>query len=246
MVEKFYSDEELVAYLDGEAEFVSIQEIDLALKQDAALAKRLEQLTIDRKKLNAAFVAIPSPSFELPETGIASQKQKKPGLMTAAALAASLVVGLALGSIASFDNTPRWVSYVAAYQALYTTGTLSSVKLDVSAQEMELARVSASIGKSIKLDQLNVSPEIEYKRGQLLGFEGAALVQLAFLTKTGDPLALCIIRNGSDNSENVDLAVLEGMSSAYWRKDGYSYLLIGGKNSELVSRIAEKFISNEI
>ena len=108
-------------------------------------------------------------------------------------------------------------------------------------QQDELNRVSAAIGKTIDVSALNVSPELDYKRAQILGFKGQALVQLAFLTSTGHPVALCIIRSDREAPGKIVSETMEGMSSAYWSQGGYEYLLIGGKDQSMVSRLAEKF-----
>ena len=48
-VDKF-SDEELVAYLDGEAEFAPVDAIKAALLTDESLANRLNKLKFDKEK----------------------------------------------------------------------------------------------------------------------------------------------------------------------------------------------------
>ncbi|MDJ0614559.1 MAG: hypothetical protein QNJ29_12890 [Rhizobiaceae bacterium] len=245
MVEKFFTDEELVAYLDGESDFAPVEEIEAALKTDRALIKRVGQLEIDRESIVQGFNHIKpakpiNPAIlEAP----ANQNSASSWRLAASVAVVCLAIGFGSSTLLTKSDEPGWIEYVAAYQALYTNSTLSSVNQSEEALVTELQRVSSAIGKDIKLEQLNVTEEVEYKRGQVLGFRGKALIQLAFLTSMGEPMALCILRTGKADSESVSVATLEGMSSAQWTENGYSFLLIGGKDEALVSRLAEKYLT---
>jgi len=151
-----------------------------------------------------------------------------------------------------FSTIPKasgWKDYVAAYQALYTNATLAKVEQSDIAKQQELTRVGAAIGKDMMISQLQVAAEIDYKRAQVLGFEGRALVQLAFLSSTGEPLALCIIRSDEARESTkagsslaaVQQMEMEGMSSAAWSGGGYEFLLIGGKDAMLMEKLAQRF-----
>lgn len=246
MVEKFFTDEELVAYLDGEVDFAPVNEIKAALKTDQGLAKRLSQLQVNKEALVDGFASIaPSSEFNPGIEHILAANNSGASWRQMAA-AAVLCLGLGFGASSVAQNVfqqPTWKEYVAAYQALYTSSTLSSVNQSEQALTSQLARVSAAIGKNLSPDQLRVSDEIEYKRGQILGFEGAALIQLAFLTSMGEPMALCILRTGASDTEYAEIGTMEGMSSANWNRDGYSYLLIGGQDHKLIERLADKYIA---
>lgn len=264
MTNRNFSDEELVAYLDGETEFAPVEEIERIALHDEALQLRLEALRIDRESIKSAFGHVRPLSVELPahvtvpanvpaparapapaHAPVPANDNRRGWAMSSAA-AIALVIGLGIGAVLDFGKKPDWIEYVAAYQALYTTQTLSSVDVIESELVAELERVSASIERTITLEQLRVSATVEYKRGQLLGFNGKPLAQLAFLAENGDPLALCIIKNDGSNSATMHLAKLEGMSSASWDRDGYSYLLIGGQDQQFVTGLAEKFQANGV
>ena len=186
-----------------------------------------------------------------------------------APMAASVVlaVGLALGlgALLARDGAPDadggslmageagWREYVAAYQALYTNATLASVEEDEAARRSELARVGAAIGLDLPLEALDASPAVTFKRAQLLGFEGRPLAQLAFLGGTGDPIALCIIRSGGNGAGEaggaaspVEVATMEGLSTASWSRGGFEYLLIGGTDEALIAGLAEGFASGTL
>ncbi len=242
MQSRYFSDEELVAYLDGENDFAPVVEIAAALKTDVALAKRLAALRVDTDEIAKSFGGLLNAERRFPELPPVPQARIRYRAMFAAAVFA-LVLGFGAGWSTSGLHKLDWRDYVAAYQALYINGTLAHVDQTDAAKQSELSRVSAAIGKSIELATLNVSPELEYKRSQILGFKGKALVQLAFLTSTGQPLALCIIRSEGQASQRAISADMEGMSSTSWSQGNYEYLLIGGTDQSMVSRLAETFIS---
>lgn len=241
MEQRYFSDEELVAFLDGEDEFAPVEEITKALETDAELAKRLEALRIDTDKIAKSFGALKIGKMpELPPAPVANDNQGFGKMIAASVLA--LAIGFGAG-ISTSQSEPDWRDYVAAYQALYTNTTLKDVASSQQEQQQELTQVASAIGKNITLDKLNISPQLEYKRSQVLGYNGKPLVQIAFLDSMGQPIALCIIR--SDEGKKLDLQMnsMEGMSTAAWSKDGYEYILIGGQNDALISRMASEFSS---
>ncbi|WP_319544575.1 hypothetical protein [Ruegeria conchae] len=72
-------------------------------------------------------------------------------------------------------------------------------------------------------------PGLDLKRTQVLSFKGKPLVQVVFADAQGNPFAFCVIRQGPNApSKAVNLAVLSGLSTATWAKDGYGYMLLGG------------------
>ena len=245
MTNTYFSDEELVAYLDGEAEFAPIDEIERALKTDVALAKRLDNLRIDTREVAESFQGLIDSAKKPPEMP-AQQSRGMPYGQIAAAAVIALVIGFSVGNLVGRDNPENWMDYVAAYQALYTNSTLNHVDATAEFQQTELDRVASAIGKTIQVSSLTGISEIEYKRAQVLGFEGKALIQLAFLSSVGEPLALCILRTSSSGSSEPEIVELEGMSAAAWSGDGYEYLLIGGSDPSQISRLSTEFTERQI
>ena len=241
MQDRYFSDEELVAYLDGEQDFAPADAIDRALPGDAALRARLDALTLDRTALQEAFADVAPDQVMVP---LAQDRRPHGGVyagLCAAAVVAALAVGFVIGSA---RNAPLngWADYVAAYQALYSNSTLSHIQAAPAEQQAELDRVAASIGKTMSVDELSMFPGVQYTRSQILSFEGRALIQLAFLTSTGEPLALCIIRSDAAGSSTAaEIGTMEGLSTALWSQDGYDYLLIGGQDEALISRMSSTF-----
>lgn len=241
MQNRYFSDEELVAFLDGEDDYANVAEITSALKTDANLANRIDELRLDTKQVAKSFEALKIGKMpELPSAPVTSANDNTGFRNAIAASILALVIGYGAG-ISTSNSQPDWRDYVASYQALYTNSTLKNVALSDATKQEELNRVAAAIGKTIPIEKLNISTQLEYKRSQVLGYKGKPLIQIAFLDSMGQPIALCIIR--SDENEKLDLAMdsMEGMSSAKWSKEGYEYILIGGKDDALISRMASKF-----
>ncbi len=244
MYDRHFSDEELVAYLDGEADFAPMDDIRRALETDTALQKRLAALDINTAALADAFGGLEPGHVAIP----VAPAPRRRGLVASLA-AGALAAGLAIGYVAgSWNTTPDrgWVDYVAAYQALYSHSTLAHVDTTPVAQQAELDRVGAAIGKSIPVGKLTVFPDAEYARAQILSFRGKALIQLAFLTSTGDPLALCIIRTDPEKMTDPEFKELEGLSAASWARSGYAYLLIGGNDAAMIERMSQSFIGMDV
>ena len=238
-----FTDEQLVAYLDGEVEFTPADEITAALAVDPELANRLAALDFNKDALQSGFSALLED--QKPPVLPAHPKAANNNWVMAGSMAASILVALFVGyGAGNFLNQPAapgWKAYVASYQSLYSADTLRHVNTSVEAQTAELERVGAAIGKSFELAALQQNPDLTYKRAQVLTFKGKPLVQLAFLTKSGEPVALCILRSSKPDSAGMSQANLEGMSSASWNKDGYAYLLIGGDDPSLISNLADNY-----
>lgn len=245
MSDIYFSDEELVAYLDGETEHAPAQKIASALKTDPVLAKRLEALRLDTNQIAQCFETSLDHNKMAPFVYQAPARARLSRLTIAASLLA-LAIGFGVGQQVFPKDERDWQDYVAAYHFLYTTKTLSSVSKSETLQQQELDQVSAAISKKIALTTLKEFPEVEYKRAQVLGYKGQALVQFTFLSSTGEPIALCILRTGDRSEQELELSEMESMSAAKWNADGYEYLLIGGQDSLLIERMAANFIFRNV
>lgn len=261
--ETFYTDEELVAFLDGETEFAPVDDIAAALKADPVLARRVEALRMDTGVVKQSFASLSVPdrsmsklnaALSAPVAANSNAPTDRPaqswGSIAAAAVLA-LAVGFGAGRFfpeqsipanTQVAKAPGWKAYVASYQSLYASETLASVDLTENEKAAELTRVAAAIGKSLSTDDLTTVDGVDYKRAQILNFKGKPLIQLAFLSRDGAPLALCIVKTDKGDTPTATAATLEGMSAASWSRGGYDYLLIGGNDQSLISDMAAQYI----
>lgn len=238
MTRKEFSDDELTAYLDGEAgEALSAQIAD-AVKHDALLEGRIKALEMPLEAVKGSFDALlrAAPTMEpLPsetQTGVSFVK-------LGAAMAASLVIG-ALASFWALSGQKQadWRDYAAAYHALYVNGTLAGVANSPAETEAALAHLGTVLAHD--LSAALSDDVLEYKRGQVLGFQGQPMIQLAYLSPLGDPVALCLIRSEGTDA-GIEMKELEGLAAAQWQRDGVAYLLIGGTDAGLIEDAAARF-----
>lgn len=231
-----FTDEELTAFLDGEASAESAAQISAALENDVELQGRLASLDVLLPPMKDAFgrVLDAAPDMEpLPtrrhEGGVSKTKML-------AAMAASLVIG----ALISFwvDHKRDWRDYAAAYHVLYVNGTLADVNPTPTEAKATLERLGAVVGHDLAAAPLDTV--LEYKRGQVLGYQGQPLIQLAYLSPLGDPVALCLIRAEGANRA-IYVAELEGLAAAQWQRDGIAYLLIGGTDESMIQEAAVRF-----
>ncbi len=233
-----FSDEDLTAYLDGEADETLTRAISETVQNDLALSERLNGLRISEAQIKAAYDVLLHDAPTMPDLPAPVHQRS----FAWRELAAGLAVGafLSAGFTASLrPKEPGWQDFVAAYQALYVTPTLAGVSTTNTDAQAQLTRVSQQLG--LDLTRAPEGQKMTFKRAQVLGFEGRDLIQLAFLTDTGVPVALCIIATDTADTKPIQSKQLEGMEAVSWSEDGYGFLLIGGQDSDVILQAAEQF-----
>ena len=241
-----FTDEELVGYLDGQIEPTRWNEIDTALAQDQALAARLEALEIDDGALIAAFDAVTAaaPVERLRARLVSAQARHSSAprrLPRWAAIAAALIVGVALGYAAGAGNFVRaskdWHVAVADYQALYTKATLAAIAEDRARQQPEVADVAEKLGLNVALEALQI-PGLEFKRAQLLAFQGRPIAQFAYLDGRGNPVAFCVTVAGKSDSA-MKPETFGALRAVSWSKNGFGFIVIGAVEAETLRDAAQ-------
>ncbi|MEM7429765.1 MAG: hypothetical protein AAF441_27155 [Pseudomonadota bacterium] len=239
-----YSDADLTAYLDGEADSETAAEIEAALQNDADLAARMEALQIDVGALRNAGDSLLGASPAAPDIlQHAATKQgpdrAKRFMPAVAAALLFFVIGFGASRLTTPAPEETWQDFAAVYHALYVNKTLAHIAQSDEAAVAELSRVSNVIGRTLEHAELGAEG-LDYKRAQVLGYKGKPLLQLAYLSKIGAPVALCIYKSGNPGDTPVRSEQHRGLSAAYWTKDGYEYLLIGGSDQSLIRNAAEE------
>lgn len=233
---KSISDEELTAYLDGEASQDLETRIRGALQTDARVAGRLKGLELPKEDIENAFGSVlshaPIPPAEL--INIADKRPARPALIAAsAALLVGLVIGVASSNLVTSPPKP-WLEAVAIYQSLYIPETVALAP-GQSPDTDKLAALSREI--ALDLEGLSDVDGLSFRRAQLLGYEGKPLIQIVYATPDGTPIALCILADDAAK-QDVKTGVLAGLSSASWRTGSHGVLLIGGTDDTLIEHIA--------
>lgn len=240
-----FTDEQLVAFLDGEFDHTPADEIKAALAHSDELNARLKQLTLNKSAMADAFGALSqtAPSYEdiMGETQTMPAANSSGFTKIAAVALVALGVGFFASSIIKQDKLEGWHEYVAAYQALYATDTLTHVNNSELVIETELKRVSAKLDTKISIADLQIDENLDYKRGQVLEYQGRPLVQLAFLASDGAPVALCIMKAQTTAATDLTTREMEDMQSAYWSDGDFEYLLIGPISEANIKTYATAF-----
>lgn len=234
-----FSDEELTCFLDGEADSELRQAIEVALAEDDTLAQRIERLSIETDTIKSAFSGMladaPRPPSLVSEAEIAPSSGGQFNYFRVASIACIVfAAGILLGRIISLPNQAPWQEYAAKYHALYVTETLTAVQTDPNGLDTALTRARSALKHELSKQALSDVPGLNLKRSQILGFEGRPLIQIAYLTQSGAPVALCIFGNPAATKAPPHVTSMEGLAAASWSKGGYEFLLIGGKDAALI------------
>lgn len=244
-----YTDDDLTAYLDGEMDGENVS----LVQHDPQLQDRIAALSLNTDVIKTAF----SPMLGVAQSRnlshrlscaidhVAANASAAPHkLFQTASYAAVLAVGMALSWAMMPANTNDWRTEVAHYQALYVPDTLSPISLDTASLQRQFDRASNALGISLSPAMFENVKGLQLRRAQVLGFEGAPLVQVAFTMDDGTPVAFCIVqKTGADTTLTSDTLI--GLASASWSNKTHGFLAIGGQNNaeimawatELKSRI---------
>lgn len=253
--EQTFTDEELTAYLDGEADEALRARIDAARDQET-VAKRLSALSLDVDLLTSAFdralETAPVPEFldactgtpnnapiEAPEHKPIRRATISPALQAIAA-AVLLAVGWSAGHFGKPGPPETWRDYAATYHALYVTETLDGETVAPAVLAAQVARVSDLLEKGLSVEALNAVQGLDLRRAQILAFKEKPLVQIAYLSDDGVPMALCLFQM-SGAATPVSVTERLGMASAQWTDGDFGYLLIGGPDKTVVRDAAMAF-----
>lgn len=244
-----FSDEDLTAFLDGEAPEALARAIEQRLAEDPALAAHLDTLVIPVPALRAAFDAqlalapiapvVPPalpPVNALSESAAPSRGWVGSALGLGAGLAAGIALALSFGltTPATAPQQGGWLQAVATYQMLYTPQTLA----EAGPQDPS---VLAELSQAVNLDLTGLAQieGLEFRRAQQLGFNGKALIQVAYTLPDGTPFAICILQSGND-ARGAAFQELQGLQAADWTTGAHGVLLIGGTDAAVLKDLAPR------
>lgn len=248
---RHFTDEDLTAFLDGEADAALAEAIETALGSDPALNDRLAALDVPMAALQAGFddllgAAPAMPKAEVPTISLAIE----PNVIALAparrwggwAAAAAVVLAFGLGAYGGYsvdkpEKSLTWMQAAASYQALYVPTTLAIASPDVASGQAQLANVSGVVGQD--LTGVQTIDGLDFKRAQVLGYNGKPLIQIAYVNGAGEPMALCVIKLDGPAEQKVVTQTMNGLAAASWKADGYGYLLIGGSDQNAIGTWAE-------
>lgn len=240
------SDEQLVAYLDDQLDTEQRARIDAAIAQDSMLNLRLQWLARSSLPFNVAFEELTrqAPVDRLQSMLDTLPSPERPGMNRRwfLAAAASLVVSgvladrLFLGWQSSQEKN-NWRGLVADYMSLYVPQTLEHLPNDESTQRAQLRTIDARLGLSLLPGQLSL-PRVEFKRAQILEYDGMPIAQITYLDPTHGAMALCVTRSNS-GSRHFAHERRHGMNVVYWADMEHAWMLIGHNSAPELEEMAK-------
>lgn len=237
-----YSDEAIVAWLDGEMSQQEHEAFEQQLKHDQALATRTAELMKSNQPFADAFEPLldAAPSERLqqnlnrllmqnPVTSPASGQVSRRALI--AASLSFLVIGSGFGYFVRPDSRARRESekirdLEAQYMSLYSPQTLVDVDSSSTVIERSLARTAQEMGLHLSAQQLTLQGA-ELKSVRLLRYDNNSIVQIAWAHPAYGPMALCISPEDHRHATPVTEEQRHGMNLAWWQAGGWQYVLIG-------------------
>ncbi|OPA91737.1 transcriptional regulator [Pseudomonas fluorescens] len=228
------SDELLVAYLDGELDTQQHQLLADQIQTDPDLAARLEALHCADLPFKTAFDSV---LHQAPDERLQAMLKTLPTTQTAAfsrrgflsAAASFAVAGVLADRL--FMSWPRtesgqgWRASVAEYMALYTPQTLENLSTDPASHLAQLSAVGAQLGLPLSPDAVNL-PGAEFRRAQILDYDGVLIGQLTYLDPRHGPLALCITAS-KKAAQPITTEQRRGMNVVFWSNPSHAFMLIG-------------------
>lgn len=249
-----YSDRDLLDYLNGTLDEGAAETLEHMLASDPDLEKRLLALDPLFQSVTTAFENYP-PDDRLqslrdrltvdPAWSAPMPVWKRPLSAAVAAGIAGLVAGAALfaGIVTGPAPHSDWHHQVAAYQALYVPDTVLNIKPTPESLSEQFRIAENAIDLDLNSGVLANLEPLTLKRAQVLGYNGAPLIQIAFSLPDGTPVAFCIIRqNDGEGGTDAKYAEMEGLASATWATDTHGFMLIGGDDEAAIKAIAQRLI----
>ncbi len=247
------SDEQLVAYLDGELDGEYRDKLDSAIAEDSLLSLRVQWLSRSNLPYKNAYdeLAQQAPLERLQARLDAIPAPQRPGFNrrwfiggAAAALLAGGVLAdrLFLGWHAAQSN--NWRALVGDYMALYVPQTLDHLPTDEASQRAQLRTIDARLGLNLSPATLKL-PGAEFKRAQMLEYDGVPIAQIVYLDAKHGPLALCVTRSNSGTQPLAHERRRE-MNVVYWTEREHAWMLIGHSPANYLEKLGELLASGNV
>ncbi|MEE9352502.1 MAG: hypothetical protein V3U78_09590 [Thiotrichaceae bacterium] len=227
----------LLAYVDGQLNAMESAEVKKLLSQDLTARAFVNQLENSQLPFQEAFdqLLVEDSSNDRPTmpnltspTLDTQNTHSQTAWFWPAALAASLVLGLVLGTFIptqAVKNEQDWIMQVANYQLLYVRDTVKPSQLTQAQITALKQRLETKLASPLIIPDLT-QQQLQFKRGQVLDVNGSPLIQLAYLPASGNPVALCITHN-QDPDTLPKVGQAHGMPLVHWSQNGLSYVIIG-------------------
>jgi len=245
-----WSDEAIVAWLDGELSSADAQRFEQDLDGDPRLAERVASLR-HHSDLAQAFAPLlqQAPQQRMEQrlaAALSPVKAASSGYSRRTLIAASLsflLVGSGLGLLARpgrevRDDNQHIRDLEARYMSLYSAETLADVDSAPAILQRGLDRTRLDIGLTLNQQQLALRGA-ELKMVRILRYETTSIAQIAWLHADYGPMALCISPAGGRSAGELQEEARHGMRLAWWQRSGYQFVLIGRNPASQLAAAAQ-------
>ncbi len=242
-----WSDEQIIAYLDGKLDMEQGQALHRDRQFDDELDAYIASLEIDTNELANLSQEMPldTPQFDFETTSAAKTSAKTP-LWKQTAIAASVLAvfgaGFLTSSLLPSNNPPpaNWVQAVAEYQMLYSGETLKLLQKSDDQTAQEVAVIGRKLDIILTRSDLNLNG-LKLRRSQFLTFKNKPLVQFAYLDDNGVPISFCIIKRENKPDQPMKArAMVAGQNAAVWSAGEFGFVVIGKAKPSVIRQYAEE------
>jgi anti-sigma factor RsiW len=252
--------ETLRAYADGELAPEQQQQVAVALAADAELAHTARALSASRLPYQQAYASAPVPPVPdalhahlagLLPAAVATENLAWAGPAHAARQGnrwkvpallgfGLLIVCLAALVIAALQRPAAepWLKSVMSYHAMYSRDTVTDSGPETGATQLQALRQVLQEQLGLDLRAPDLSPQgLQFVRAQRLQFEGKLVLQLIYLPRQGEPVALCLMQAASQ----PERALTSGAQHALaWQRGGWAYVLVGTMAPEQLQALRQQ------
>ena len=239
-----YSDEAIVAWLDGEMSDADARSFEAAFKSDGQLAARTAELMSSNQNYRQAFAPLLDEApLERMQARLDAQLAKvedsratapRPSFSRRAMIAASLsflLIGSGLGYLArpaadEQDENENIRDLEARYMSLYSAETLLDLDSSPPLLQRGLARTAEDLGLHLNEQQLRLQGA-ELKMVRMLRYDSTSIAQIAWMHAEYGPMALCISPQRQPGRAEISSERRHGMNLTWWQDRGYQFVLIG-------------------
>jgi hypothetical protein len=128
--------------------------------------------------------------------------------------------------------------------ALYTPRTLENLSADPGSHLAQLNSVGRQLGLPLSPEAISL-PGAEFRRAQILDYDGVLIGQLTYLDPRHGPLALCITA-AKKGAAPMATEQRRGMNVVFWSSPTHAFMLIGRnpfEDLQIMARSAEKTLA---
>jgi anti-sigma factor RsiW len=237
----------LVAYADERLREAETQAVRAQLAADPVAREALARLRATPNRLRDVFdTTLRRPLPPELAAGLLSQPvahAPEARVRLRYVLAATVVlfaIGLSLGYRLNEETagSEAWVTAVADYQMLYSRDTVPAADLTPAQVRALEAAFSARLNAPLRVPDLRAF-DLFFKRGQLLEWQGAPLVQWVYLPPQGKPIAYCLRRApGADRAPKAGM--VKDVHYVHGQQQGLAYVMVGQADPALLDRLTRE------